>query len=169
MQKTISSENKSSVCGLFCPACTAYIANHEDPDRLAYMAKSFGCGPQDMECLGCRSEKLAIHCRACAFKTCAREHGVDFCGECPEGPCKNLKKFQTEKPHRIELWDDHRRIREVGHVKWHLEKMEHYACPQCGTVNSAYDLTWRKCKSEPSCAYVKLHEDSIREYVKNRK
>jgi ribosomal protein L40E len=96
---------------------------------------------------------------------CAAAKGLDFCGECEEYPCKELKAFQAEMPHRIELWKSQARIKEVGYEKWYGEMIEHYSCPACRALNSAYDITCRKCGTTPSCAYVRLHKDEIMKHL----
>jgi hypothetical protein len=72
-----------------------------------------------------------------------------------------LKVFQTEMPHRIELWASQQRIKEIGFEKWFTEMIWHYSCPECGVLNSAYDMVCRKCGADPSCAYVRIHKDEI--------
>ena len=94
---------------------------------------------------------------------CAEEKNVDFCGECNEYPCEELKTFQKQYPHRIELWKNLERIKEVGFEKWYVEMIERYSCAECGAVNSAYDISCRKCGNTPSCEYVRLHEIEIAE------
>jgi hypothetical protein len=101
--------------------------------------------------------------------TCASQKGVAFCGECPEYPCKDLEEFQAQAPHRIELWESHARIKEAGYEQWYREKLEHYACPSCHTMNSAYDLKCRKCGHEPSCEYVRLHGEAVRKHLAKMK
>ncbi len=92
---------------------------------------------------------------------CASGKGVDFCGKCDEYPCEDLKVFQAAMPHRIELWKSHERINEVGYERWYIEMLEHYSCPKCGSINSAYDLACRKCGAAPGSAYVALHREEI--------
>jgi hypothetical protein len=99
---------------------------------------------------------------------CAAGKGLDFCGGCPEYPCSNLKEFQTLAPHRIELWKSQARIKEAGYETWYAEMLEHYSCPQCRTINSAYDLKCRKCGHAPSCEYVRRHKPAIEQHLKNR-
>jgi len=43
------------------------------------------------------------------------------------------------------------------------EKKEHYSCPQCGTLNSAYDLKCRKCGKEPSCGFTARNRKKVEE------
>jgi hypothetical protein len=44
--------------------------------------------------------------------------------------------------------------------------MEHYACSQCGVINSAYDRVCRSCGHDPSCDYVERHQETIKAYLK---
>jgi len=76
-----------------------------------------------------------------------------------------LKTFQAQLPHRIELWKSLERIKEAGYETWYAEMIEHYSCPECHTLNSAYDLACRRCGSSPSCAYVRLHKDEIAPHI----
>jgi ribosomal protein L40E len=80
-----------------------------------------------------------------------------------------LKSFQAQAPHRIELWKSQERIKEAGYEKWSAEMIEHYSCPECHTLNSAYDLACRKCGANPSCAYVNLHKAEITAYLARMK
>ncbi|HTG00792.1 MAG TPA: DUF3795 domain-containing protein [Nitrospirota bacterium] len=156
----------AAVCGLFCPACHVFIANREDPARLAAMARRFGRTIEELKCDGCRSENRCFFCETlCVMTKCAAKKGVDFCGACGEYPCPDLKEFQAKAPHRIELWKSHARIKEAGYEQWYAEMIGHYSCPACRTINSAYDLKCRKCGHEPSCEYVRLHGDQIRKHL----
>jgi len=160
----------AAVCGLFCPACHVFIGTKEDPERLKVMAGRLQRPLEEMQCNGCRSEKRCFYCESkCIMTKCAAAKGVDFCGECAEYPCKDLKAFQAEMPHRIELWKSQERIKEVGWEKWYSEMIEHYSCPACRTLNSAYDIACRKCGSTPGCAYVRLHKDEIMMHLAKRK
>ncbi len=152
----------AAVCGLFCPACTIFIGTNEDPERLNVMAQRTNRSAEKLTCHGCRSEKRCFYCDSiCKMFKCAAAKGVDFCGECAEYPCKDLKAFQAEMPHRIELWKSQARIKEVGYEKWYTEMIEHFSCKRCGTINSAYDIACRTCGTTPSCAYVGLYKDEI--------
>ncbi len=153
----------AAVCGLFCQACSIYIGTKEDPERLKNIAENFGVPVEEMKCKGCRSDTRIGYCANCKMFRCAAEKGIDFCGACEEYPCEELKAFQAILPHRIELWKSQARIKEVGYEKWYAEMLEHYACPECGTINSAYDAVCRKCGASPGCAYVALNRKEIEE------
>jgi hypothetical protein len=152
----------AAVCGLYCPACTAYIAAREEPQRLSVLAARMGRTVDDVACEGCRSDKRSFFCRElCTMKPCAEKKGVDFCSECDEYPCESLKTFQAAAPHRRELWSSLERIKEKGHESWSRDMAALYACPSCGVLNSAYDLKCRHCGTAPSCEYTRRHRDAV--------
>jgi hypothetical protein len=157
----------AAVCGLYCEACTLYIATTEDPERMKWMTERFQLSEEAMRCYGCRSAKRGPYCQTCKMFACAAERGIDFCVECKDFPCRDLKQFQAERPHRIELWNDLKRIKSIGYKKWLKEMKENHTCPKCQTTNSAYDLKCRKCGQDPSCTYVAKHKQAIEEVVKN--
>ncbi len=156
----------SAVCGLFCVSCGIYIATKEGPESLNKLAKQFERPMEDIICHGCRADKRFFHCEEnCSFVACAAEKGVDFCGQCAEYPCDELQTFQAAMPHRIELWENHQRIREAGYETWYQEMIGHYSCSECHTINSAYDIACRSCGATPSCAYVGLHREQIEAFM----
>ena len=119
---SIPDKNLAAVCGLFCPSCSAYIGAHEDPARLEGMAKRLGQPVDKLQCNGCRSEKRSFYCESlCKMYKCAADKGIDFCGQCEEYPCSDLKAFQANVPHRLELWKSQERIKEAGYEKWYEE------------------------------------------------
>ncbi len=154
-------KREAAVCGLFCPSCTIYIGSSEEPERLRTMAAIFNQPVESLNCQGCRAEVRNIHCESCQMYACAAEKGFDFCVQCAEYPCQELKAFQSILPHRLELWKSLERIKEAGWERWYEEMVEHYSCPQCGTINSAYDKACRKCGDTPSCKYVEVNREGI--------
>jgi len=155
-------KTRCAVCGLFCASCTFFIASTEDPARLEALASRLNLTTAQIECHGCRSDKLGIYCeKVCTFKKCAGKKGLDFCGQCSDYPCTELKDFQSKMPHRLELWESLERINKVGWGKWYMEMVGHFSCPECGTINSAYDMSCRKCGHKPSCNYVEINQSEI--------
>ena len=162
MTAAVVDKKLAAVCGLFCPACTVYIGTNEDPERLKALASRIGRKVEELECHGCRTDKRCFFCTSlCTMAKCAAQKGVDFCGQCPEYPCSDLRTFQAAMPHRIELWEWLERINDAGYETWYAEMIEHFSCRRCGIMNSAYDLKCRKCGEEPSCEYVRMHKDEI--------
>ena len=90
-------KNLAAVCGLFCTSCGLYIGTKEEPEKLEALAQRLGKLVSDMECHGCRTDKRSFFCRTeCTMTKCAADKGIDFCGECPEYPCADLKDFQAK-------------------------------------------------------------------------
>jgi hypothetical protein len=158
----------SAVCGLFCPGCIIYIATRETPEKRARIAQLLSRSLDSLVCDGCRAERRTAYCANCTLWACAAERGVDFCGACDAYPCQNLKTFQAARPHRLEMWEAQARIQEVGYEQWFVEMAARYACPQCGTLNSAYHLVCRACGNAPGNAYVAAHKDAIRTHLAAR-
>jgi hypothetical protein len=163
---TALNKQLAAVCGLFCPACTFFIGSTEEPERLGKLAHRFGLTASDVECYGCRSDKRGIFCnKYCKMTRCADNKGIDFCVQCDEYPCAELRAFQEKMPHRIELWESQERIKNGGWEAWYTEMIGHYSCTKCHTVNSAYDLTCRQCGADPSSEYTRVHREQIMKYV----
>lgn len=158
-------KNLAAVCGLFCGACSLYIGTTEDPARLKPIADRRGRSEAEVICYGCRSDQRSYYCATCEKVTCAAQKGADFCGECPDYPCDNLKAFQAEMPHRAELWQSLERIKQIGWGKWQQEMADRHSCRKCSTVNSAYDLTCRNCGAHPASDFVEAHQDAIRRHL----
>lgn len=171
MKKTDFQPDKqlAAVCGLFCPSCMIYIASHSTPERRQKIADGMQRPVESMVCEGCRSDQRYVYCQSCKMSACAAEKGFDFCSECADYPCDELKQFQAERPHRLELWQSLERIKEAGYETWFAEMLEHYACPACETINSAYQLTCQECGTSPSSAYVAEHKEAITAFFSSRK
>jgi predicted RNA-binding Zn-ribbon protein involved in translation (DUF1610 family) len=155
-------EGSAGACGLYCGACAAYIATREDPERLALLAARRGETVEEIRCEGCRSQKPSKYCETCDLIACANQKGHEFCVECADFPCLNLEAFGKERPHRAEILQNLRRIGRVGSNAWVVEVSARYACPECGVVNSAYDLKCRKCGHDPGSPYAADHADEVR-------
>lgn len=157
----------AAVCGLYCGACTLFIATKEDPARLKKLSERFQLSEEVMKCYGCRSDKRGPYCQTCKMFSCAADRGIEFCSECEDYPCNDLKQFQSERPHRIELWNDLKQIRDTGYKNWLKKIKDNYTCSKCHSINSAYDIKCRKCGGEPSCRYVAKHKDAIEQVLKS--
>ena len=168
-QKNEPDKRLAAVCGLFCAACSLYIGSREDPNRLKAHADRLGITMKEAYCEGCRSDKRNPYCDSCEMDKCAAGKGLDFCGQCDEYPCQVLKDFQAEMPHRLELWNAHRRIVEAGWETWYAEMNDYYSCPECGILNSTYDRSCRSCGAVPSCGFVRDHQDEVTRMLKEKK
>lgn len=157
----------AAICGLFCEGCGLYIASNEDEKRLAKIAERYKLPPEQVRCEGCRSQTLSPYCRTCKMKDCAVEKKVNFCFECNEYPCQIVKDFQAQAQvaHRMEVFESLNSIKENGYDAWYDQMRKYYSCDKCNTINSAYDITCRKCGNIPGNSYVKNHLDEIKKIV----
>lgn len=159
----------AAVCGLFCPACYVFIGTQEEPERIMKLAALQRQTVEETRCEGCRSENRTSYCKKCSIVKCATQKGIDFCHECTDYPCRELKTFQSLMPHGIEIWKSQQKIKEVGYENWYQEMIEHYSCPECHTINSAYDNECRKCGASPSCEYVRINKNILLEFIDKAK
>jgi hypothetical protein len=68
-------------------------------------------------------------------------------------------------PHRIEIIESQNRLKEIDLEQWLIEMKENYSCPQCNTVNSAYDMACRKCGYSPGCKFIIRHKILINNHL----
>ena len=95
-------------CGLDCEQCDAYIATlHDDQALREKTAKLWAelnhapILPEHIHCQGCRADGTkTVFCeQLCAVRRCARQKGVDTCGNCPEmETCPTVGAIFTNNP-----------------------------------------------------------------------
>lgn len=159
----------AAYCGLYCDSCSLYIGTTQDPQRLQQLSAKFNKPIEEMKCMGCRSDTLSFSCKNCEMKACIKQKNLTFCSECSEYPCQILIKFQSEMPHRLELFESLDYIKENGIDKWFEKMNSDYSCSQCGSINSPYEFNCRKCGFTPSSDYVKRNRQTIMETLKKFK
>jgi hypothetical protein len=102
-------------CGMNCGLCSSYLALTSDLKNK---------GVKMPYCTGCRARN-----KQCAFlkKSCARlrKSEVDFCFECPDFPCGQLKKLDAryKSRYRMSMIANSRFIKEQGMQKF-MEEQE---------------------------------------------
>lgn len=160
---TPACKNLVAACGLYCGSCGIYLATQENNTGklLQYaivLKQSFG----ETLCDGCRADRKSVHCsKICSIMECTYNKRIEFCGACPDFPCKEITDFQSKMPHRVEILESQNKLKEIGLEQWLLEMKEDFLCPRCKTINSAYDISCRKCGNTPSCRFVYLHSETI--------
>lgn len=151
-----------SVCGLFCPGCGVFYSTKENNEpHLQRLADRMNIPVNEMRCNGCRTDAKTSFCRNCFMYKCASEKGIDFCGECQDYPCHELKDFQSKMPHRVEIWKSQEEIKKVGWEAWFNKMAVYYSCPECSTINGWYDMKCRSCGHEPGSDFVRENKDVL--------
>jgi hypothetical protein len=159
--------NLISACGLYCGSCGIFLATKEnDAEKLLQYALVLNQTFDETMCDGCRAGRKSAHCKKmCLFIDCTINKGIELCGSCSEYPCHELTQFQSQMPHRVEIFESQSRLSEIGIDNWLLEMKEKFSCPRCNIVNSAYDIVCRNCGITPSCQFVALHKDIIEKHL----
>lgn len=138
-----------SHCGLYCGSCLLILALKRG--KLKVYARQWKCAPEDLECYGCRSEKVSKFCSECTIRDCARGRGVGFCIDCGDYPCahfKRLKELSKERPHLRLQPSELERVRTIGSEQWLEYQRKRWSCKKCGTSFSWYDEVCTKCGSK---------------------
>jgi len=150
-----------SPCGLYCGVCAIYIAhrdnNHKFKVRLADLYKgevpgkgslpnSENLSVEDMQCSGCFSDELFMHCRQCEIRDCTKEKGYTGCHECDEFPCQHIENFPMTVGKKVILRAIPYR-REVGTEKWIKDEEARYICPECGNKLFRGVVKCNQCKA----------------------
>ena len=135
-----------SPCGLYCGVCAIYIAHRDNNIKLKeklvalYKGGTPGKGIlpnsdtltiDDIQCDGCASGNLFMHCRQCEIRNCTKEKGFSGCHECDDFPCAFIQDFSMTVGKKVILRCVPYR-RKVGTEKWIEDEEARYYCPECG-------------------------------------
>ena len=151
-----------SPCGLYCGVCAIYIAHRDNnqkfKERLVGLYKGGVPGKgtlpnsdsltiQNMQCGGCMSDNLFMHCQQCEIRDCTRKKGYAGCHECDEFPCGHIENFSMVVGKKVILRAVPYR-REVGTEKWIEDEEARYFCPQCGNKVFRGVVKCNRCKAK---------------------
>ena len=91
-------------CGIQCHGCLIYKAtNIKDPVERSctqdMLAKKWSTQKEileakQIECDGCKSERLFENCRVCQIRLCAKNRAVTSCQRCEEYPCEKIDSLK---------------------------------------------------------------------------
>jgi hypothetical protein len=87
-------------CGLDCTKCPAYIATQANDDKMRAECAEFfnqkykmGVKPENVNCDGCRSDRVLYFCTTCNVRKCVREKKLDSCTLCSDFICNKLEEL----------------------------------------------------------------------------
>jgi hypothetical protein len=125
-----------SPCGLYCGVCAIYIAHRDNNQKFKeklvglYKGSVPGKGTlpnsenltaEDIQCQGCLSENLFMHCKQCEIRDCTMKKGYAGCHQCDEFPCPE---------------------------KWIKDEEARYFCPECGHKVFRGVVKCNQCKAK---------------------
>jgi predicted Zn-ribbon and HTH transcriptional regulator len=149
-KKSMMNPRYDTFCGLYCGACPILAANlRGDEEWIKKSAEQWKMKPEDLHCTGCKSDVIAVFCRECHLKRCARDKGVEFCFECDQYPCQALKNFRSDEvAHHSVVLSNLERISRIGVRKWMAERKARWQCKNCGKGFSWYDKKCPQCGTD---------------------
>lgn len=141
---------KDGYCGLYCGACLIFIKTENGTIDL--LAAEMNMSPEELSCYGCKSEKNSPWCATCALKTCARERKFEFCIDCDEYVCEDLRSFidDPQYPYHLVVERNMERISEEGLEKWLATQEQRWRCPACGQKHAWKDEQCKECGADVS-------------------
>lgn len=81
-------------CGIMCDECPAYKATAGNNDELrkntaGQWSKMYSADirPEQVNCLGCRSDIRFSHCDVCEVRACNLKKQLEHCGGCGSFSC----------------------------------------------------------------------------------
>ena len=104
---------------------------------------------KELKCHGCKSEILFENCRGCRIRQCAQSKNIEFCSECSEYPCENIKRIEKYNlaHHNVTVYS-FETIKEIGVQKWLKQQEERWLCSNCDNPFSWYEDICTKCGNE---------------------
>ena len=101
-------------------------------------------------CEGCHSSGglKPRHCRRCQIKDCLAEKPYDYCYQCGDYPCKQIKNLEKSYTSRygVSLMENSRIVKEEGLAAFIAAQKLTYTCPACGGIVSLHDGECTECR-----------------------
>jgi len=151
-----------SPCGLYCGVCAIHIAHRDGNEKLKQrllnlykggvagkgaLPNSENLSTEDIQCDGCLSDCLFMHCQQCDIRNCTQEKGISGCHQCDDFPCAHIENFPMTVGKRVILRSVPYR-REHGTEKWVEDEEARYHCPDCGNTVFRGAVRCNRCKAE---------------------
>ncbi len=139
MNRDISLElNLAAPCGFYCGTCRHYLARTKGllgEKKLKHGCR--GCRIQDKNCAWVKKDCVLL-----------RKKQIDFCFECKDFPCANLKKLDERhiRDDNVSLIDNLLRIKKFGPKQWLAEEDEKWRCRNCGGRICVIDKECYDCR-----------------------
>lgn len=128
-------------CGMNCMVCYVYLKNKKP-------------------CNGCRRDDAdkPDRCKNCEIKNCTISKGLNYCYECIDFPCKNIKNLEKsyKARYQISLITNSEFVKMNGLIPFMKNEREQWRCP-CDGVISLHDRYCTECKK-----FMKRGSNSLR-------
>ena len=120
-------------CGMNCKVCYKHCY-HKKPCN--------GCLNSDAE--------KPEHCRKCKIKDCVQSKGLDYCYECLDFPCKQIKYLEKSYNTRYQasLIENSEFVHKHNLKEFMEQQKENYTCSKCGCIISIHDKKCSECQEK---------------------
>mgnify|MGYP000862270264 CR=1 FL=1 len=136
-------------CGLYCGACSIYIAQRDSAKLRAQIASDFNCGEDQVRCNGCGDLTSECWGNGCAIVLCTRAREVDYCFECPDYENKTCEKFaklaNNYLENGVDLADNLKQIKAGKVEDWLQQCKERFSCQACGKPFTVHEVACWHC------------------------
>lgn len=126
-------ETMFAPCGMNCIVCYKYC----------YTKKP---------CEGCFNSENGKpeHCRKCKIKKCSKSKGIQYCFECSEFPCKQIKNLEKSYNTRYNtsLIGNSLAVKQEGLEPFMKRQQHNYKCDHCGGIISLHDDECSECNKK---------------------
>lgn len=103
-------------------------------------------------CAGCLVSDIGKpeHCRKCKIKDCVKEKGLNYCYQCSEFPCKQIKNLEKSytSHYGVSLIQNSISVKEQGLIAFMEGQKKQYTCLQCGGIISLHDAECSECQKK---------------------
>jgi hypothetical protein len=129
----MTNKELAAPCGLYCGVCGVYIATRDNNQKFKEkLTAVYNVPVEQIDCLGCLSNRVFPYCRVCPIKSCSQDRQIDGCFQCSEFPCKLIDDFPIPVGKKVILravpeW------KELGTENWMEAEEKRYTCPVCGS------------------------------------
>lgn len=130
----------NTYCGMYCGACFIRIAHEQNrpdciPEPWRTRAKD-----RDLECLGCKSDKVYFGCAGCDIRACAKGKQLDYCFNCVKYPCEKIQKLESHHLPHHDAALQHVSLLKADKLKEWIEfNQSRFKCQNCGNIHSWYE------------------------------
>jgi uncharacterized protein DUF3795 len=150
-----------SPCGLYCGVCAIHIAHRDENEKFKaslvglYQGGVAGKGTlpngqtlttDAIQCQGCRSNNLFMHCKQCEIRDCTEHKEISGCHKCDEFPCTYIENFPMAVGKKVILRSVPYR-KKFGTEKWIKNEESRYFCPECGNKVFRGVVKCNQCKT----------------------
>lgn len=124
-------------CGIYCGACSIFLATTEGGDLKKAVSKSLGIPEDKIACQGCGELLARRSLRVCEILRCLESKEQQYCYECDQYHADDCERF--EKIYRSHLERDGfdlrqslQRLESTTVEKWLEENAKKWICQSCG-------------------------------------